>query len=101
VVRTRWDTDDIWLRRKITLPEKSYPSLQFYVHHDEDVEVYVDGVLAARQGGFTTRYVTLGIRPSARALLKPNATVTLAVHCHQTSGGQNIDVGIANVLEPK
>jgi hypothetical protein len=101
VVRTRWDTDDIWLRRKITLPEKSYPSLQFYVHHDEDVEVYVDGVPAARQGGFTTRYVTLGIRPSARALLKPNATVTLAVHCHQTSGGQNIDVGIANVLEPK
>jgi hypothetical protein len=99
VVRTRWDTDDIWLRRKVTLPEKLSPGLKFYVHHDEDVEIYVDGVLAAKQGGFTTSYVTMGIRPAARALLKPNATVTLAVHCHQTRGGQNIDVGIANVVE--
>ena len=44
----------------------------------------------------------MDIRPSARALLKPNATVTLAVHCHQTTGGQNIDVGLVNVaaVEP-
>jgi hypothetical protein len=99
VVRTRWDTDDIWLRREITLPDRQYPGLEFYVHHDEDVEIYVNGVLAARQGGFTTGYVTMRIRPIARALLKPNSTVTLAVHCHQTAGGQNIDVGLANVLE--
>jgi hypothetical protein len=99
VVRTRWDTDDIWLRREITLPDKKYSGLQFYVHHDEDVEIYVNGVLASKEGGFTTHYVTLAIRPSARALLKPNATVTLAVHCHQTIGGQNIDVGLANVVE--
>jgi hypothetical protein len=99
VVRTRWDTDDIWLRREITLPEKHYPGLQFYVHHDENVEIYVDGVLAATAGGFTTCYETLRIKPSARALLKPNATVTLAVHCHQTTGGQNIDVGLADVTE--
>jgi hypothetical protein len=101
VVRTRWDTDDIWLRRQVTLPEKLSPDLKFYVHHDEDVEVYVNGVLAAQQSGFTTHYVTMGIRPSAMALLKPNTTVTLAVHCHQTSGGQNIDVGIAHVEEPE
>jgi hypothetical protein len=101
VVRTRWNTDDIWLRRNITLPDKEYPGLQFYVDHDEDVEVYVNGILAAKEGGFTTSYVTLNIGASARALLKPNATVTLAVHCHQTAGGQNIDVGLANVVEPE
>jgi hypothetical protein len=99
VVRTLWDTGDIWLRRQITLPDKPYPGLQFYVHHDEDVEIYVNGLLAASEGGYTTGYVTLGIQPPARALLKPNATVTLAVHCHQTEGGQNIDVGLANVEE--
>ncbi len=99
VVRTRWDTDDIWLRREVTLPDKQYPGMQFYVHHDENVEIYVNGVLAATGRGFTTSYVTLKILPSARALLKPNATVTLAVHCHQTIGGQNIDVGLASVSE--
>ena len=98
VVGTRWDTDDIWLRRNITLPDKQYGGLQFYVDHDEDVEIYVNGILASQESGFTTRYVTLDIRPPARALLKPNASVTLAVHCHQTEGGQNIDVGLANVV---
>jgi hypothetical protein len=101
VVRTRWSTDDIWLRRQITLPDKLSPDLKFYVDHDEDVEIYVNGVLASQQAGFTTHYVTMGIRPSAMALLKPNTTVTLAVHCHQTFGGQNIDVGIAHVEEPE
>jgi hypothetical protein len=100
-VRTRWDTADIWLRREITLPDKQYPGLQFYVDHDEDVEIYVNGVPASKDSGFTTSYVTLDISPAARALLKPNATVTLAVHCHQTYGGQNIDVGLADVIDPK
>jgi hypothetical protein len=99
VVRTRWDTGDIWLRREITLPAKPYSGLQFYVDHDEDVEIYVNGILAATESGFTTSYVPMGIRPFARALMKPNATVTLAVHCHQTEGGQNIDVGLANVVD--
>jgi hypothetical protein len=56
-------------------------------------------VLVASEPGFTTSYVTLDIAPQARALLKPGANVTLAVHCLQTTGGQNIDVGLVNVVE--
>jgi hypothetical protein len=59
----------------------------------------VNGVLASKEEGYTTSYVMLDISPPARALLKPNATVTLAVHCHQTTGGQNIDVGLASEVE--
>jgi hypothetical protein len=99
VVRTLWNLSDIWLRRDLTLPEGDFPNLQFYVYHDEDVEIYVNGVLAASEPGFTTSYVTLDIAPQARALLKPGANVTLAVHCLQTTGGQNIDVGLVNVVE--
>ncbi len=99
VVRTLWNTSDIWLRRDITLPAGDFRNLQFCVYHDEDVEIYVNGVPAAAEAGFTTSYVALEISPAARALLKPGAKVTLAVHCLQTTGGQNIDVGLATVVE--
>ena len=98
---TDWHTSDIWLRREVTLPDKKYSNLQFNVCHDEDVEIYVNGILASAESGFTSSYDTLEIRPAARALLKPGATFTLAVHCHQTEGGQNIDVGMVNVEEVK
>ena len=101
VRNTEWNTSDIWLRREVTLPDKKYSNLQFYSAHDEDVEIYVNGVLASTESGFTSSYGELDIRPAALALLKPGATVTLAVHCHQTEGGQNIDVGMVNVEEVK
>ena len=99
VRNTDWHTSDIWLRREVTLPDKKFSNLQFYVCHDEDVEIYVNGVLAATESGFNASYDTLEIKPAAMALLKPGATFTLAVHCHQTEGGQNIDVGMVNVEE--
>lgn len=97
--RTLWNSSDIRLRREITLPQGEWSNLQFSVYHDEDVEIYVNGVPAASEGGFTTGYVPIAITPQARLLLKPGAKVTLAVHCLQTTGGQNIDVGLVNVVE--
>ena len=100
VRNTEWHTDDIWLRREFALPDRHYPNLQFYSAHDEDVEIYVNGILASSESGFTTSYVPLDIRPKALELLKPGAKVLIAVHCHQTTGGQNIDVGLINVEGP-
>jgi hypothetical protein len=94
IVHTPWSTADIWLRRELTLPDKKFHNLRFYVDHDEDVEIYVNGVFASSEPSFTSSYVPLDIEPAALQLLKPGATVTVAVHCHQTEGGQNIDVGL-------
>ena len=99
-VRTTWNTDDIWLRRKFTMPDDDPKNLQFYVYHDEDVEIYVNGILAATEEGFTTSYYPLEINRAARALLQPGAKITLAVHCLQTAGGQGVDVGLAEVVTP-
>ena len=62
----------------------------------KNVEIYVNGILASAESGFTGSYTTLEIRPAALELLKPGAKVMVAVHCHQTEGGQNIDVGLVN-----
>jgi hypothetical protein len=100
VVRTEWKTADIWLRRAFTMPEGKWGDLALLVHHDEDVEVYINGVLAAEAGGYLTDYEELPIRPEALQALKPGRNV-FAVHCHQTVGGQYIDVGMVELKAGK
>ncbi len=100
VIGTVWNTPDIWLRREVTLPVAVEPSrLQLLVYHDEDAEIYMDGVLAATEPGYVASYQALEIRPAALKPLKPGAKVVLAAHCHQTAGGQGIDVGVVDVVE--
>jgi hypothetical protein len=93
VVITTWNTDDIWLRRKFALKDAPVKGAKLEVHHDEDAEIYLNGVLAAKLPGYITHYDFFDILPEAAAALKPG-TNTLAVHCHQTTGGQYIDVGL-------
>ena len=94
---TDWKSADIWIRRTWTLPAGSFHHLEFNLMHDEDIEVYVDGVLAAKEPGYINGYDVFEIKPEALALLKPGAKVTIAAHCHQTVGGQGIDVGLVDV----
>jgi hypothetical protein len=94
-IRTPWTTSDIWIRRTFTLPNKIPENLVFRVFHDEDVEIYLNGVFAGSAKGYTTDYVDLQMTPQARAALKPGENV-IAAHCHQTIGGQYIDIGITD-----
>ncbi|MDB6018091.1 MAG: Beta-galactosidase/beta-glucuronidase [Pedosphaera sp.] len=93
LVNTTWDTADIWLRREFTLNHEDLSTAVLQVHHDEDAEIYLNGVLAAQLPGFDTIYNEQKINPEAAATLTPGVNL-IAVHCHQTSGGQFIDVGI-------
>ncbi len=100
VIKTTWNTPDVWLRREIRLPDSADPAkLQFLVYHDEDVEIYLDGVLAAKDQGYLSSYEPLDIRPAARAKLGAGQSVVIAVHCHQTRGGQGVDLGLVEVKE--
>jgi hypothetical protein len=62
-VNTNWSTSDIWLRREITLPGMGVDPADACASrvHDEEVEIYFDGVLAARAGGFVTDYEAMEI----------------------------------------
>ncbi|HEX8520865.1 MAG TPA: glycoside hydrolase family 2 TIM barrel-domain containing protein [Tepidisphaeraceae bacterium] len=100
IVNTAWNTPDIWLRREITIPQGPLDDLRLIVHHDEDCEIYLNGVLANRARRHTTDYVERAISPEAMKTLKPGKN-TLAVHCRQTTGGQFIDVGITRITEKR
>lgn len=97
VVRTTWNTGDIWLRREVELKEFKPENLLLLLHHDEDAEVYINGVLAAKVGEFTKNYEECSIEPAARAALKTGRNI-IAVHCKQTGGGQYIDLGLLELF---
>jgi hypothetical protein len=99
-VHTLWNTPDIWLRRSFTLDQPPAGDLRLSVHHDEDVQIYLNGVRAAAATGFTTCYEPLPLSADARAALKAGENV-IAIHCHQTGGGQYIDAGLVEVIEQK
>ncbi|HUA39549.1 MAG TPA: hypothetical protein VMA35_14245, partial [Candidatus Sulfopaludibacter sp.] len=93
VVNTTWNTSDIWLRREFVLYSEDLSGIKLQIFHDEDVEAYLNGVLAVRLPGYITDYDDFEISKEAAAALHPGEN-TIAVHCHQTVGGQGIDVGI-------
>ena len=99
-VRTVWSTPDIWARREVTLTAadlQDRSKLQLLIFHDEDAQVYVNGVLAASISGYNTSADPFPMNAAALASLKPGRNV-IAVHVHQTTGGQYIDAGIARVI---
>ncbi|UCG48789.1 MAG: hypothetical protein JSU94_03225 [Phycisphaerales bacterium] len=98
VVRTQWRTGDIWIRRTFELGEGQSENAYLLIHHDEDAEVFINGVEAAGFEGYTISYVYRSLDPKGRAALKAGGNC-LAVHCRQTSGGQYIDVGLVEVIE--
>jgi hypothetical protein len=90
---TAWKTSDIWLRREFTLGAEDLAGVKLRVYHDEDVVIYLNGVVALKLKGYVTDYQEFEISKEAAATLRPGNN-TIAVHCHQTSGGQGVDVGI-------
>jgi len=99
VVRTAWNSSDIWLRRTFTLNSTALVAPQWRIHHDEDAELYLNGVLVASLSGYTSGYTRIPLDAKAIAQLRTGLN-TLAVHVHQTTGGQYIDVGLEERIRP-
>jgi hypothetical protein len=95
IIGTVWKTNDIWLRREVVI-KQGLKSPQLVVHHDDDVEVYVNGVLAFKAAGYVGEYEVNEMTPEGRKALQTGKNV-IAVHCRQRTGGQFIDVGIVDV----
>ena len=68
------------------------------MHHDEDAEVYMNGVLAVKSTGYTSEYTEFPLSAAGRKALKSGGNL-IAIHCKQTTGGQYIDAGLVTVVE--
>jgi 3-keto-disaccharide hydrolase/glycosyl hydrolase family 2 len=98
-VGTEWKTSDIWLRRTVDLPAANLTAPHLRVYHDDDAQVYLNGTLVAELPGANSGFTYLPLTGAARAALRPGKN-TIAVHAHQTRGGQFIDVGLVDVTDP-
>jgi len=98
VVRTEWKTSDIWVRRTFELKDEKLSRTQLVIHHDEDAEIYINGQLITKLEGYTLSYVRATLDEKARSALKVGSNC-IAIHCHQTTGGQYIDAGLVDVTE--
>jgi hypothetical protein len=93
VVRTRWSSKNIWLRKSFHV-ETAPPQLVLDLHHDDEIEVYLNGKLILEKTGYLVAYQRILLPVEATKALVIGDNV-LAVHCHQTTGGQYVDVGLA------
>jgi hypothetical protein len=87
-----WDTKDVWLRKTFevaVVPER----IAIDLHHDDEVEVHLNGRLVFESRGYLVAYKRVVLPVEATASLTRGENV-IAVHCHQTIGGQSIDVGL-------
>ena len=90
IFRTPWNTSDIWLRRELVVEQTNWWLALLQLHHGDDAEVYLNGVLAGLGTGSMPQYYEIPLHTEAAAALRPGTNV-LAVHCHQTNGVHCID----------
>lgn len=96
-VLTPWNTSDIWMRQEFTVEDSGFKTGALVIFYDEDTEVYINGQLIWKRSGFATGYNVFDVTETLKRALKKGKN-TLAVHTHQTGGGQFIDLAL--LIEP-
>ncbi len=91
-IRTEWSTSDIWLRKTFDVPHAvSQARLTF--SHDEDMEIVLNGTLILSRKGYIADYEDQRLSSANVKSFREGKNV-VAVHCHQTEGGQFVDMGL-------
>jgi hypothetical protein len=99
--RTAWNTNNIWLRQEFILKDLSTidkDKLVLNLHHDDDCEVYINGVKAGDIKNYTSGYTIVPMNDAAKKALRTNGKNIIAIHCFQKNDGQYIDAGISLLL---
>ena len=99
-VHTTWNTYVIRLRYHLDLTDftpEQMNALAARIHHDEDVTVYFNGVVAFQESGYLTAYKSIPINQEAMDALTPDDTNVIAIECTNRGGGAYIDFGLSGI----
>ncbi len=94
---TNWNTPDVWMRRTFNpgvLSAEDVRNLVFKLFHDDEAEIYINGVFAGKAYSYVEEYMHVPFYDAALTAIRPDADNVIAVHCHQFGGLQKIDVGL-------
>ena len=98
-IKTKWTTDDIWLRKEVNLSQDiEEPVIK--IAYDDDYELYINGQLLIAETGASAEYKYVKVDEEKSKLFKKGKNI-IAVHCKNTGGNQHIDVGIGKIGKVK
>jgi hypothetical protein len=93
--------NEVWYRREFTLTGTDFEKPALNIFHDDDVQVYINGVSAFECAPcYTGDYEPKSISEAAKKALKKGRNV-IAAYCKNGAGPGYIDVGIVDEIAPK
>ncbi len=97
--RTRWATNDIWVRRTFELNE--LPADVFVrMRHDDYAQVFINGVEVLNLRACTVMYTDHALGPAALRAFKKGQNV-IAIRCTNDGGAQFLDAGLIGLMYKK
>ena len=91
--KTPWTTSDIYLRKTFEYDGAELKAGAVVISYDEDTEVYVNGQKILGVQNYIGNYEMHVVTGALGKALRKGAN-TVAVHTHQTVGGQHIDLAL-------
>jgi hypothetical protein len=92
--KTKWNTDEIYYRRKFSVQNLSSGKKYLKLNHDDNVIVYLNGKTIYQKQGWVHEYIYI---PIEDGILKSGENI-LAIHCKNTAGGRHLDAGIVEEI---
>ena len=99
-VNTAWTSYTIRLRYHLDLTgftSEQMSALTGRIHHDEDVTVYFNGVVAFQESGYLTAYKNIALNQEALDALTADDANVIAIECTNNGGGAYIDFGLKGI----
>ncbi len=98
--KTVWKSKDLWVRRVFTIDNTQIDRLLLKLHHDDNIEVYLNEQKIYTKIGWTSDFQLIPLSDDIKAKLKKGRNI-LAIHCANTAGGAWLDAGLVDLVKEK